>query len=322
MTQDLSKAALGTAGRDAVGQNFKALFILCPGQGAQSVGMGKALFEASPEAREIFEAADRALGMELSAICFNGPAERLNQTDVSQPAIYVTSVASYRAAAVAGTFSPDAVTAFAGLSLGEYTALHLAGAFSFDEGLKLVQKRGRFMQEAAVAQPSGMVALLGGDRAAVAKLCEEVAGGDVLVPANFNAPGQIVVSGTQAACDRVLKAAEGAGLRATALNVAGAFHSPLMQRAADRMEIELRHAAIGRTERNVYANVTASPHGDVDEMKELLVRQIVSPVLWEETMVHLMGASDARYVELAPGRTLSGLAKRINRRLAIEALAG
>ena len=299
-----------------------ALFVLCPGQGAQAVGMGKELCSVNPTARETFETANRVLGFDLTSICFNGPEDRLNQTDVSQPAIYVTGVACFRAASEAGTIDPAMVTAYAGLSLGEYTALHLAGAFDFEEGLKLVAARGRYMQEAAVSVPSGMVAIIGADRQEVSAICEQSAGGEVLVAANFNAPGQIVLSGSKGACERVLKAGEapGAGFRGTALKVAGAFHSPLMQPAADRMKVELDCAAIGRPEKKVFSNVTAGPHGDVDRIKELLVQQIVSPVLWEDTMVAIMGVTGARFVELAPGRTLAGLAKRINRKVAIESL--
>ena len=296
-------------------------YILCPGQGAQAVGMGKDYFESRPVARDVFETANRVLGFDLAAVCFGGPEDRLNQTDISQPAIYVAGVGCFRAARDAGVIDPDAVTAYAGLSLGEYTALHLAGVFSFEDGLKLVAARGRYMQEAAVASPSGMVALLGADKAAAARLCEEAAGDDVLVPANYNAPGQIVVSGSKAACERALKAAEVAGFKATALKVAGAFHSPLMQPAADRMRTELGRTPMGAPQKDVYSNVTAAAHREVDSIKDLLVEQIVSPVLWEDTMVKLIGAGDARFVELAPGRTLAGLAKRINRRLPIESLA-
>src|SRR5690348_8858373 len=186
-------------------------YILCPGQGAQAVGMGKDLLEASPAAREVFETANRVLGFDLAKLCFTGPEERLNQTDISQPAIYVTSVASFRAAKDADRIDSSDISAFAGLSLGEYTALHLGGVFDFESGLKLVAARGRYMQEAAVATPSGMVAILGADEAAVEKLCREYAQGEALVPANLNAPGQIVVSGSKAACERVLIAAEAAG---------------------------------------------------------------------------------------------------------------
>src|SRR3954447_15868038 len=163
-------------------------YILCPGQGAQVVGMGKDYFESSPVARDVFETANRVLGWDLAAVCLNGPQDRLNQPDVSQPAIYVTSVASFRAARDAGVIDPAAVTAYAGLSLGEYTALHLAGVFSFEDGLRLVAARGRYMQEAAVAVPSGMVAILSADDATIHELCEANAHGEVLVPANYNAP--------------------------------------------------------------------------------------------------------------------------------------
>src|SRR3954447_19780611 len=192
-------------------------YILCPGQGAQVVGMGKDYFESSPVARDVFETANRVLDRDLASVCFGGPEERLNQTDVSQPAIYTTSVACFRAAREAGVIDPDAVTAYAGLSLGEYTALHLAGVFSFEDGLRLVAARGRYMQEAAVAVPSGMVALLNADDATIHELCEANAHGEVLVPANYNAPGQIVVSGSSAACERAAKAAEARGFRVAPL---------------------------------------------------------------------------------------------------------
>src|SRR5882672_5536926 len=298
----------------------QTICILCPGQGAQVVGMGKDFFEVSDVARGVFEKANSILGFDLSAICFGGPEERLNQTDVSQPAIYVTSVAAYEATRSRGIIDDADVAVLAGLSLGEYTALHLGGAISFEDGLKLVAARGRYMQEAAVATPSGMVAILGADENAVAGLCEKAAQGEVLVAANFNAPGQIVVSGAMGSCKRVLQIAEAAGFKAVELKVAGAFHSPLMQPAADRMRGELEKVRIARPERMVYANVTAQPHAEPGEIKRLLVEQIVRPVKWEQTMQSLIN-QPMRFVELAPGRTLTGLAKKINRRAAIESLA-
>jgi [acyl-carrier-protein] S-malonyltransferase len=283
--------------------------------------MGKD-FDASIEvAKETFARANSILGFDLSSICFNGPEERLNQTDISQPAIYVTSIAAYRAAQRAGLIDPASVSAYAGLSLGEYTALHLAGVFSFEEGLKLVAARGRYMQQAAVASPSGMVAIMGADHAAVEQLCQDEAKGQVLVTANFNAPGQVVVSGAIEACERALKGAEAKGFKAVALKVAGAFHSPLMQSAADLMSAELAKVDFRQPKTMVYSNVTAEPHGDVDSIRKLLVDQIVKPVRWEQIMVKLVAQDGARFVELAPGRTLAGLAKRINRRLPIESLA-
>jgi len=192
--------------------------------------------------------------------------------------------------------------------------------FGFEEGLKLVAARGRYMQEAAVASPSGMVAILGADEQKVQELCRASAGGEVLVPANLNAPGQIVVSGSIGACERVLKAAEAAGFKATALKVAGAFHSPLMQPAADRMAGELERVAFASPKVPVYSNVTAEPHRDPASIKGLLVDQIVSSVQWEKTMKTLVANEGARFIELAPGRTLAGLAKRINRRLPVESV--
>ena len=298
-------------------------FILCPGQGAQVVGMCRDFDAESPMARSVLDVAVGVLGFDVRAVMFDGPEERLNQTDVSQPAIFACSVAAYRAGEEAGLIDPSQVSAYAGLSLGEYTALHLAGVFTFEDGLRLVQARGAYMQAAAVAVPSGMVALLGADGAAVDKLCADAAQGEPLVPANYNAPGQIVVSGTKAACDRVLKAAESAGLKATALKVAGAFHSPLMQPAADHMKTELDRATFSDPRTTVYSNVTAAPHEGSASIKQRLVEQIVSPVKWEQTMQALIAAGgDApRFVELAPNRHLAGLAKRINRRLPVESLA-
>jgi [acyl-carrier-protein] S-malonyltransferase len=297
-------------------------FILCPGQGAQAVGMGKDFYQSSPAARAVFDQADDFLGFNLAEVCFSGPQARLDQTDVSQPALYVTGVAGFHAAVEAGLLDAAAVTAYAGLSLGEYTALHLAGAMSFEDGLRLVARRGEFMQEAALAKPSGMVAIIGGDEEKVALLCAESAAGQILVAANFNAPGQIVVSGDKDACQRVARAAEAAGLRAAVLAVAGAFHSPLMRPAADRMKDELAAATIAGPAKSVYSNVTAQVHGEADSIKQLLVDQIVQPVRWAQIMAVLVPEPQARFIELPPGRTLAGLARRINRRLAVEENAG
>jgi [acyl-carrier-protein] S-malonyltransferase len=309
-------------GGTSMSQNMpQSTYILCPGQGAQVVGMGKDYYDASPAAREVFDAANDAIGFDLKALCFGGPEEELNKTNISQPAIYVTSVACHRAAVASGIVNPAEVTAYAGLSLGEYTALHLGGAFSFLDGLKLVKARGEYMQQAAVAVPSSMVAIMGADDAAVTKLCAECAGGEVLVPANYNAPGQIVVSGASAACERFAKAAEIAGFKTVVLKVAGAFHSPLMQSGADRMAAELDRVELKPPMKPVYANVTAQPHTSAAEMKRLLIEQIVRPVRWEQTMQTLDAAGEARYVELAPGRTLTGLLKKINRRIPVESLA-
>lgn len=280
--------------------------------------MGKSFFDASPAARDAFDAANRVLGFDLAAICFGGPEERLNQTDISQPAIYVTGVACFRAACEANLIDASAPAAYAGLSLGEYTALHLGGVFSFEDGLRLVAARGRYMQEAANATASGMVAVIGSDEPAISELCQQCTAGEVLVPANFNAPGQIVVSGTTAACQRLALAAEAKGLKAIALKVAGAFHSPLMQSAADRMAAELERVQFVAPRAPVYANVTAEPHADAASIKRLLVQQVVKPVRWEQTMQALLAKGQWRMIELAPGRSLTGMLKKINRRLPVE----
>lgn len=283
--------------------------------------MGKDLFEASPAARAVFEQANRILGFGLFGFCFEGPVEKLNQTDICQPALFTAGVASFYAAREAGIVDRATMRGLAGLSLGEYTALHLAGAFSFEDGLKLVAARGRYMQEAALATPSSMVAILGADEPAVARLCEQAAQGEVLVPANLNAPGQIVVSGSKGACERVLPLAEAGGFKAVALQVAGAFHSPLMRGAADQMGDELARVPISTPAMPVYSNVTAEPHIDAESIRRLLVDQIVRPVLWERTMRAMLALDEAaQFIELCPGRTLAGLAKKINRRLPVESV--
>lgn len=324
--------------------------ILCPGQGAQIVGMGKAWYAASPEARAVFGRADRVLGGRLGAplseVCFSGPTERLNQTDVSQPAIYVTSVACWRALLAewgidpASTVEQAGVIATAGLSLGEYTALHIAGAFSFEDGLELVALRGRAMQEAAESVPggSGMVALIGADEAQARAVCEETlaAGrgveGEVLVCANFNAPGQVVISGSKSACDRAIGVATTMGLRATALPVAGAFHSPLMAPAAERLAGALARTAISQPSCPVISNVTSAPHAgapgaSIDQtIRARLVEQLTMPVRWSQGCEALLrqlspppgGTESVEFHELAPGKALAGLMRRIERSIRVE----
>jgi len=295
--------------------------LLCPGQGAQAVGMGKDLAEASAAARAVFELADATLGTGLSGICFSGPADRLNRTETAQAAIFTTSIASYRAAVEAGIIQSDRVAMLAGLSLGEYTALHLAGCFSFEDGLRLVAARGRHMDEAAQSNPGGMVSLVGADNAAAQALVDEVAQGEVLVLANFNSPGQVVASGTLAACGRLVAAAGAKGFHAVPLNVSGAFHSALMKPADAQMAEELDRVAMTAPARTVFSNVTAEAHGDVASIKKLLVKQIVGPVRWEQTMAPLANRHDLRFVELAPGKVLAGLLKRQNRRAVVESVA-
>lgn len=321
--------------------------MLCPGQGAQTVGMAKAWYDASPEARGVFERADavlkeiwaadpRTAGLRsLSSLCFEGPEAVLNRTDVSQPAIYTASVACLAGVKARLGFGNGElpVAATAGLSLGEYTALHVAGAFSFEDGLKLVALRGRAMQDAAEVTPSGMVALIGADPKMAEALCAKALEGsadeapdgsvEVLVTANFNAPGQVVVSGTAAACKLALGVAEEMGLRATPLPVAGAFHSPLMAPAADRLGEALASTKIGEPRCCVMSNVSAEPHGPAgagsmaDAIRRRLVEQLTSPVRWagccEWLIANAGRLGGSEFVELSPGKTLSGLMRRIDR---------
>ncbi len=295
--------------------------LLFPGQGAQAVGMGRAWCEASPAARETFDEADEVLGESLGArlsdICFEGPAETLNRTDVAQPALYVCGIACYRALVERdGTLHPASA---AGLSLGEYTALHLAGVFEFGDGLRLVARRGRLMQEAAGRSIGSMVALIGGDAGQAEQVCQAAANGQVLVCANFNAPGQIVLSGHREACERAVAAAADLDLRATPLAVAGAFHSPLMQPAADGMAQALASATLAPLQLPVWSNVTARPH-DTDNpelLRQRLVEQIVQPVRWSETCQALAAGDTMNCLEMAPGSVLRGLMRRIDRKVKV-----
>jgi len=299
--------------------------ILCPGQGAQRVGMGRGWFDHSPRASQTFASADAILGdrygAPLSEICFEGPAETLNRTDVAQPALFVTGVACFQAWLGESEGAP--LEATAGLSLGEYTALHLAGALTFEEALELVALRGRAMQDAAGATPSGMVALTGADEAKAEEVRQAaLAGGDPddLVIANLNSPIQTVLSGRAAACDRAVEAAGELGVRATPLPVAGAFHSPLMAPAADRLAAALEQASLGAPACPVLSNVSGAPHeGDSpDAIRRALVEQLTRPVRWVECCQWLVRNAGGAYHELAPGTVLAGLMKRIDRSCKVQ----
>ena len=300
--------------------------ILCPGQGAQTVGMGKAWVEASTRAAAVMAEADRilsdTLSKPLSESCFEGPVEWINRTDISQPAILACSVACWHGMRELDVQVNGVVTA--GLSLGEYTALHLAGVMSFEDALRTVAARGRLMQEAAEASKGGMVALMGADDEAqassfCASVLAELPDSDVLVPANFNAPGQIVLSGSMDACDAAVAAAGDSGFRAKALPVAGAFHSPLMQSAADQMADVLDKIDLKVPEIPVWSNVTAVPHeNDVVSIKHRLVEQITHPVRWSQSLVDMIEQGCGGFHELAPGKVLKGLMKRIDRKLEVR----
>lgn len=306
--------------------------ILCPGQGAQHNGMGKAWFDGNPKAAEVLRAAEDILGdrlgVRLTELCFAEHDARIHRTDFAQPALLAVGVASFRGAF--GDAGPDALGVTAGLSLGEYTALHLAGAMSFQDALELVAIRGRAMQDAAEHSQGGMVAITGAEEAQVEELCARAAGGEPLAPANFNAPGQIVISGAKSACDRAVAVAGEMGLRCTPLTVAGAFHSALMQPAADTLRTALAKVEIRAPGCVVMSNATGRPHGEdlhsgetvADSIRRRLVEQLTAPVRWAQNCQWVVARmASAPYHELAPGKVLSGLMRRIEKSVKVQSHA-
>lgn len=289
---------------------------LFPGQGAQTVGMAQALCSETPEARQLFDRASEILGYDLADVCFHGPADKLNSTVISQPALYVSSMATLEKLKKE---SPDVYQncqGAAGLSLGEYTAIAFAGGMSFEDGLKLVQKRGQAMQEAADETPSSMVSVLGLDREQTQQVCDEArVAGDVLQIANLLCKGNIAVSGGQESCERVPEVAAAAGaMKTIPLAVAGAFHTPIMETAVAKLSDALSKLEIQSTRVPVYSNVDASPHSEPDEFKQLLVRQVCAPVLWQDSIEKMLADGFDEFYEVGVGRVLRSLMKRINRK--------
>lgn len=293
---------------------------LFPGQGAQTVGMGAQLAETLPAARRLFDRAAEVLGYDLAEICFHGPDEDLDSTVYSQPALFVTSLAALELLRQESPQKVDACAAAAGLSLGEYTAIVFAGAMDFEDGLRVVQQRGQAMQEASDRTPSGMVSILGLDPAQVQRLCDEVRReGEVLQCANFLCPANVAVSGHNAACERIAEAATQAGaMKVVPLAVAGAFHTPIMGSAVERLAAALADVPMRTPRIPVVSNVDARPHEDPEELRQLLIRQVVSPVLWEDSMRYLLGEGFDQFYEIGAGRVLRGLLKRIDRKADCE----
>lgn len=287
--------------------------ILFTGQGAQSVGMGRDIADARPAARAIYQRANEVVGYDLADLCFNGPAEKLEQTDIQQPAIFTTAVAIWEAMGGLAGF-PERPVAMAGLSLGEYTALYAAGSVSFEDALRLVKRRGELMQQASQSPPSGMVSIMGLDPAQVDGLCEKASAAGIIQPANYNCPGQIVVSGEKAACELIVRLTEEAGGRAIPLKVAGAFHSPLMKPAAEGLANVLAETRFEQPGIRVIANVNCESHGAADTIRLWLTDQLTKPVRWQASMERLISEGVEQFVEIGPGRVLTGLMRKIARK--------
>ncbi len=301
-------------------QGGKSAFLF-PGQGAQFVGMGKELYAELPAARELFDRAGEILGFDLKQICFEGPAEALEATDVSQPAILVASLAALESLKATQPEVVAGVSGSAGLSLGEYTALVLAGAMDFETALKVVRQRGRLMQEAAVASPSGMSSILGLDEAKVDEVLAKVAPTGRLWKANMLGPGNIVVSGEKSALAGLeAPALEAGAMKVIPLAVAGAFHSPLMKPADEKLAAVLASANIQAPQLPVYANVDTSIHTTPDEIRSRLVNQVTGGVLWEGCIRRMLADGYTRFYEIGPGRVLTGLLKRIDRKVPCETI--
>lgn len=289
----------------------KCAFIF-PGQASQYVGMGQDLCATFPAARACFDEADEVLGYSLSQLCFSGPEEELRQTVITQPAVFVHSAAAWQVLVEAG-LEPVCT---AGHSLGEYTALVAAGAFSFRQALELVKRRSELMQRAGEEQPGTMVAIIALEDDKVEEVCRQAADQGVVVPANFNAPGQVVLSGELAAVERAGQLAQEAGAkRVIGLAVGGAFHSPLMAPAAEEMKGLLEAAEIAPPRVPVVCNVTATATEDPEELRRRLIEQITHPVRWSESVLHMVQMGVERAIEVGPGKVLKSMVRRIARDL-------
>jgi [acyl-carrier-protein] S-malonyltransferase len=287
----------------------KIAFIF-PGQASQYPGMGKELHDEFPIARQAFEEADQALGFSLSQLCFNGPEEELKQTENTQPAILTVSVAAFRVVSSKG-FRADYV---AGHSLGEYSALVAAGSLNFQDAVRSVRNRGKYMQEAVSSGKGAMAAILGMDQQRVEALCQEASAGEVLSVANLNSQEQVVIAGTASAVARATELAPSRGAkRAILLPVSAPFHCPMMQSAKERLQRDLSAVSLAPGQIPLVSNVDASEISEVDQIRDSLVRQVCSPVRWMESVQYLIHHGVKLFVELGPGRVLSGLVRQIER---------
>lgn len=286
-----------------------------PGQGAQFVGMGKDLYENNPQAKELFEKANEIVGFRITDLMFEGTDEDLKQTKVTQPAIFLHSV--ILAKTLGDQFRPDMT---AGHSLGEFSALVAAGALSFEDGLVLVSKRAMAMQKACDITPSTMAAVLGLPDATVEEVCAGITD-EIVVPANYNSPGQIVISGTIPGIDKACELLLAAGAkRALKLKVGGAFHSPLMEPAREELAKAIESTTINQPVCPVYQNVNAKPQTDPQAIKTNLIAQLTSPVRWTQTVENMLADGADHFTELGPGAVLQGLIKKVNKEVATEGM--
>jgi [acyl-carrier-protein] S-malonyltransferase len=294
--------------------------LLFPGQGAQFLGMGKGLLERSEKARSLFATASEILGYDLGKLCVEGPEDQLHLTNHSQPALFVHSMAALADFLEQNPSILNSVVAVAGLSLGEYSALACANAISFEDGVRLVQQRGAAMQDAATAVPSGMASVLGLTSEQLESVCKSARlPGEILQIANLLCPGNIAVSGHAASIDAVEVAAVAAGaMKTIRLNVAGAFHTDIMKPAVERLGVALSATTFFNARFPLFSNVDAQPHALAEEFPPLLLKQVVSPVQWENTLRNLQSAGVDQFYEIGAGRVLAGTLKRVDRKAACD----